>query len=89
MRYKVCNKKYLAERKKYLAERKKYQGENKKSLRRQEKMSAQSVAMVNYVTRLWRVAFLCLTAQKCRMYLSRRTFTQGVALGSGQQLGFS
>ena len=80
MRYKVCNKKYLAERKKY-------QGENKKSLRRQEKLSAQSVAMVNYVTRLWRVAFLRLTAQKCRMYLSRRTFTQGVALGLGQQLG--
>ena len=26
-------------------------------------------------------------AQKCRMYQSRRTFPQGVALGSGQQLG--
>ena len=32
MRYKVCNKNYLARREKYLAFRKKFLGESKKSL---------------------------------------------------------
>ena len=88
MRYKVCNKEYLAEREKYLAERKKYQGENKKSLRRQFFLSAQSVAMVNYVTRPWRVAFLWLTAQNAECIIATYVYP-GRCPGLGATIGLA